>query len=551
MVHRRTTLVFAAALSALLLVALAIPLATHLTRAAGTHYYVGPAGSDANDGLSATRPLKTIQRALELAQPGTIIELAAGRYAQDVRSVRAGSAADPIVLRGPADAVLIGAGAARIVEINHNNITLEGFTIDGGWGDLSRADGYRDKLLYVQGKQPRAGVTGLRVLRMTFRNAGGECIRLRYFAQHNEIAESNISSCGVHDFRFGAGGKNGEGIYIGTAPEQRADGKNPTADPDESNANWIHDNSFDTQGNECVDIKEAAFGNIVERNRCTGQRDPESGGFDARGSGNIFRDNQSFGNAGAGIRLGGDTPSDGILNDVYHNSLHDNQAGGIKVQRQPQGRVCGNQISNNAGGDAVGSDKASIAPTGACTGLPTPGATPAVATASPAATPTQAPGGCTPMYAVDGGAGAFIEAENAMVRAGSFALFEQAGRSGQAYVATPGSGTSQDRGNYLSFDLRVRGGGKFYIWLLGYGPSASADSFYVQADGRTRVQANLVQKAWGWKRAGRTITLGDGVHTLRIISREDGARLDKLLLTKERSVVPAELGGPALAAQCL
>ena len=110
---------------------------------------------------------------------------------------------------------------------------------------------------------------------MTFKNAGGECVRLRYFAQHNEIATSRHSRrCGVHDFRFKAGGKNGEGIYIGTAPEQRGDGKNPTTDPDLSNGNWIHHNSFDTQGNECVDIKEAASGNLVENNRCTGQRDP-------------------------------------------------------------------------------------------------------------------------------------------------------------------------------------------------------------------------------------------------------------------------------------
>jgi hypothetical protein len=291
---QRIPQIFAIALAAVLLAAIAAPFATRPTGAAAASYYVSPSGSDSNDGLSAARPFKTIQKAIDLAQPGTVVNLAPGAYLQDVRSARDGQPDARIAIKGPADAVLKGGGAARIVEINHDNITLEGFTIDGLWGDPNSAAGYRDKLLYVLGKQPRDGVTGLKVLNMTFRNAGGECVRLRYFAQHNEIAGSSIASCGVHDFRFASGGKNGEGIYIGTAPEQRADGKNPTADADLSSANWIHDNTFNTQGNECVDIKEAATANLVERNRCTGQKDPESGGFDARGCGLMFLINESY-----------------------------------------------------------------------------------------------------------------------------------------------------------------------------------------------------------------------------------------------------------------
>ena len=41
----------------------------------------------------------------------------------------------------------------------------------------------------------------------------------------------------------------------------------------------------------------------------------------------------------------------------------------------------------------------------------------------------------------------------------------------------------------------MRSGGTFYVWLLGYGPDDSADSFFVQADGGSLVQANLVRKA--------------------------------------------------------
>ncbi|MBC8162040.1 MAG: right-handed parallel beta-helix repeat-containing protein [Roseiflexaceae bacterium] len=334
--------------------------------ASAQRYYVSPQGADTNAGTTANAPFATVQKAVDLAQPGDSITLASGEYLQDVVSKRNGSPSAPITISGPADAIVKGAGNGRIVEVRHDYLTFDGFTIDGLYGNPNSSDSYRDKLLYVIGDAPLDGVSGLKVLNMTFRNGGGECLRLRYFVQNSEIAQSTFLNCGVRDFRFKAGGKNGEAIYIGTAPEQRGDGKNPTTDPDQSNNNWIHHNNFNTQGNECVDIKEAATNNIVENNTCTGQKDPNSAGFDSRGSGNIFRYNTSYGNVGAGVRLGGDTATDGIDNQVYANILHHNDAGGIKFQRAPQRTICGNTINDNRGGDATGSYPDRYNPTAPC-----------------------------------------------------------------------------------------------------------------------------------------------------------------------------------------
>ena len=52
-----------------------------------------------------------------------------------------------------------------------------------------------------------------------------------------------------------------------------------------------------------LDIKEGSSFNIVEYNKCTGQRDPNSGGLDSRGNDNIFRYNEIYDNLGAGVRL--------------------------------------------------------------------------------------------------------------------------------------------------------------------------------------------------------------------------------------------------------
>lgn len=308
----------------------------------------------------------SIQRAIDQAEPGDVVELMPGTYLQDVVTKRPGQPSKPIIIKGSRGAVVKGSGAARIFEINHSYITLDGFTIDGLIGSPSNKSNFRDKLVYVIGKTPLTPITGVRIINMELKNSGGECLRFRYFAQGNEVANSRITNCGAFDFVFGDGGKNGEAVYIGTAPEQTDDKKNPTSDPDRSNGNWIHNNYIDTQGNECVDIKEGSSGNITEYNVCTGQKDKESGGFDSRGDENVFRFNEIYGNIGAGVRLGGDNETDGVNNHVYQNVIKDNLGGGIKIQRLPQGKVCGNEMTGNNGKNAAGSYGDDFEPSSSC-----------------------------------------------------------------------------------------------------------------------------------------------------------------------------------------
>lgn len=375
---RRTNLLatLLAALLGALLAALAPPDHVWLPAVAGgpRTYYVSPAGSDANGGERPGAALATIQLAVDRALPGERVVLAPGVYRQDITSRRDGTAAAPITIGGPREAVVKGGGRGRVVEINHDHITLEGFTVDGLWGRPDRPEGYRDKLLYAVGRRPGDGVVGLRVLHMAFANAGGECLRLRYFAQHNEVAHSSFVGCGAHDFRFGGGGKNGEAVYIGTARDQLGDGRNPGDELDRSGYNWVHHNHFDTGGNECVDIKEGSAENVVEHNSCTGQRDPDSAGMGARGSRNIFRGNHIYGNVGAGVRLGGEDAGDGLDNTVSHNRIVGNGGGGIKIVRPQQGPLCGNELRDNGAGPVVG--RGGLDPAAPCP-PPRPGLRPA------------------------------------------------------------------------------------------------------------------------------------------------------------------------------
>jgi len=314
--------------------------------AAAKDLFVAPKGAAKADG-SKTSPFGKIGQALAAAQPGDRIVLAPGRYAEDVKTVRDGRAGAPITVTGPASARIVGSGGDRVFVVNHDHIHLEGFTLDGKVGDASSKKGFRDKLLYVIGRAPGRGVNGLVVTGLTVRNAGGECIRLRYLVRGALVANNRIGPCGAYDFRLKDGGKNGEGIYIGTGPEQRGKNGAPDGRVDASNGNRIAGNVIDTRGNECVDIKEGSSGNIVEGNDCTGQRDKESAGLDSRGDRNVFRNNRVHGNRGAGIRFGGDKDGMGVGNEAYGNVLADNKAGGFALQRGPQGRICDNTVTNS------------------------------------------------------------------------------------------------------------------------------------------------------------------------------------------------------------
>ncbi|WP_431322982.1 hypothetical protein [Rhizobium sp. YTU87027] len=309
----------------------------------------------------------TIQDALDVAQPGDTVMLAPGTYMQDLRSVRDGELGKPITIEGTLGSVVKGGGQPRVIEINHSYIELRNFTVDGRFEKPNTKKSYRDKLLYVIGHTPGRELTGLRVLGMDIRNAGGECVRLRYQARQNEIAYSRISSCGRFDFLFNDGGKNGEGIYIGTAPEQLGGRGAPDKAIDHSDRNRIHDNVITTAGNECVDIKEGSSGNIIEKNSCTGQKDPNSGGFDSRGNSNVFRYNLVYDVVGTGVRLGGDEATDGTNNDVYGNTFRNVGVGLIRAQRAPQGKICENISQNNkaVGTNAIGK---TLDPTGPCDG---------------------------------------------------------------------------------------------------------------------------------------------------------------------------------------
>jgi hypothetical protein len=264
--------------------------------AAGTVLYVSPSGSDANSGTSVGTPLQTIQKALDLAQPGTTINLAEGVYRQALVTRVAGTAGAPITIKGPTtgrDKATVYSVGGRVFSINHSYYTLDGFTIDGqpsiarseyptrladvrAWKDSVQSRAINSKLVYVGVDTTVADIAGTTISNMFLNGSGGECVRFRDRAANSLIVNSVIQYCGV----LGQGNDvdqykyhNSEGIYIGTSPKST---DQPMAANDTSNNIVVRDSTINTFGSECFEVKENAHHNRLENTTCGNNDEPST-----------------------------------------------------------------------------------------------------------------------------------------------------------------------------------------------------------------------------------------------------------------------------------
>ena len=82
--------------SGLIAVSLILSVLAAATPAAATAYYVSPAGDDANDGTSAAKAFRSIDRAAKLAKAGDVVNILPGTYVGRIRPANSGTPEAPI-----------------------------------------------------------------------------------------------------------------------------------------------------------------------------------------------------------------------------------------------------------------------------------------------------------------------------------------------------------------------------------------------------------------------------------------------------------------------
>lgn len=103
----------------------------------------------------------------------------------------------------------------------------------------------------------------------------------------------------------------------------------------------------------------------------------------------------------------------------------------------------------------------------------------------------------------------------------------------------------------LHYTINFTTTGTYYVWLRRYAPNGAGDSVYLGLDGASNtVLTGLTARMWDWANTGTqsnpvTVEITQpGLHTLHLWQREDGIRLDRIVLTTASEYTPTGDGPP-------
>ncbi|MBN2440430.1 MAG: hypothetical protein JXJ04_03775 [Spirochaetales bacterium] len=125
--------------------------------------------------------------------------------------------------------------------------------------------------------------------------------------------------------------------------------------------------------------------------------------------------------------------------------------------------------------------------------------------------------------------------------------------NGSALVANPNNNVNvgdTTKGPGLGYQVYFSEIGTYYFWVRMWGPTASDDSLHCGLDGIPasygKSGMSITSYYWKWTNTALgSVTVNvetSGLHTINIWMREDGTRIDKILLTTDSGFVPSGQG---------
>ncbi|WP_157433011.1 right-handed parallel beta-helix repeat-containing protein [Actinomadura rifamycini] len=268
-----------------------------------------------------------LQEALNVAEPGTVIQLAPGTFRGRFLSQKSGARDRPIFVCGTPESVLDGGGTGEGYGFHLQDAAhwrLIGFTLQNS-----------QKGVMFDGTEASV------VQELTIRNIGDEAVHLRRFSTGNSVQYNSISRTGRENPRFG------EGVYLGSSHNNW--GTLTGGQPDRSDNNLVAGNKIRSTA-EAVDVKEGTSGGRIAGNAFDGTE--LSGGFndswvDVKGNGYVVEDNRGAKTGADGFQTHEEYKGWGTRNVFRRNviALGDAKGVGIRLDSAGNAVACDNRVS--------------------------------------------------------------------------------------------------------------------------------------------------------------------------------------------------------------
>jgi len=242
-----------------------------------------------------------LQRALDSANPGDVLQLADTTYEGAFVITRSGTSADPVTLCGTTASVLSGggadAGATALRLAGAEHWLLRDFAVTAS-GTGIVLDGASDN--------------ELRELDVS--DTGREGIRVRGGSARVTIAGVTVRDTGVVDR------DNGQGIAIGSAESTWC--RYSGCEPDRSDFALIVRSSIDHTAGEAISAEEGTSSGVIRDNRLArGDGTSADAVVDLKGNDWVFARNEVGDAAGPGVQVHSFLPEWGLGNRVRDNTF--------------------------------------------------------------------------------------------------------------------------------------------------------------------------------------------------------------------------------------
>ena len=266
-----------------------------------------------------------LRAAVDQAGPGTVIKMAAGTYRGQVNVHVTGTAANPIWVCGPRDAVITLGSVQNnhgILIKNSAHLVIAGMTVTNGLKGISVISS-----------------TNVTIADTRIDNIGYEGIHLRAFTTDSTVVGNTISNTGLREARYG------EGIYIGTSENNWC--AQTGCQPDATDRILLMGNNISLTGAQPIEVKEGTSNGIIRDNVIDGANAMSRADEWVKVKGNDWQiyNNQGTNSSMHGFAVNGSVAGWGLRNTFFGNTAPVDAAGyGFYIHEQGSAGASGTTV---------------------------------------------------------------------------------------------------------------------------------------------------------------------------------------------------------------